>query len=89
MIVGQQILLYGHRPEVFTGQKAAVLELLLSHREQWVPAYKLAGLALQYNARVKELRDAGYVIQNRTARVGKQVHGSFRLLACPGEDLRP
>lgn len=89
MSTSQQISLHGHRPQTFIGQKGAVLNLLLSHREEWVPAYRLAALALQYGARIKELRDAGYVIENRTTRVDKQVHGSFRLMACPGEDVRP
>ena len=89
MSTGQQVALHGHRSEVFTGQKRAVLDLLLSHRGEWVPVYRLAALALQYNARIKELRDAGYVIENRTTRVGHQVHGAFRLVVCPGEELRP
>jgi hypothetical protein len=32
------------------------------------------------------LRRLGYVIENRTKRVGHQVHGEFRLVHCPGED---
>lgn len=85
MSTGQQDSLHGHRPEVFTGQKRGFLELLLKHRGEWVPAYQLAALALQYSARVKELRDAGYVIENRTTRVGKQVRDAFSSVACPGE----
>jgi len=46
---------------------------------------RLRRVSSRQNARVKELRDAGYVIENRTTRVGKQVHGAFRLVACPGE----
>jgi len=78
----------GHRPGLFKGQKAAILDLLLKNRGNWVPSYSLSAVALQYNARVKELRDAGYVIENQTARHGRQVHGSFRLVACPGEEVR-
>ncbi len=77
--------LTGHRPELFTGQKADILRALSEGRGNWVPAYKLASIALQYNARVKELRDVGYVIKNKTERVGRQVHGSFCLVSCPGE----
>jgi biotin operon repressor len=72
---------------LFNGQKAAILDLLLKNRGRWVPAYSLSAVALQYNARVKELRDAGYVIENQTTHHGRQVHGSFRLVACPGEVL--
>jgi len=77
--------LHGHQPKTFAGQKGAILDLLLSHRGRWVPVHLLAALARQYSARIKELRDAGYVIENRATRVGKQVHGAFRLVACPGE----
>ena len=77
--------LYGHRPNTLRGQKAAILEQLLNRRGTWVPAYQLAARALQYSARIKELRDAGYVI-NCAKRVGRRVHGSFCLVACPSED---
>jgi biotin operon repressor len=79
------ISLRGHQPLLFKGQKAAILDLLLKNKGRWVPAYSLSAVALQYGARVKELRDAGYQIENRTERYGRQVHGSFRLIACPGE----
>ena len=62
-----------------------ILAALLGRRGEWIPAYMLASIGLQYNARVKELRNAGYVIQNKTQRVSRQVRGSFRLVACPGE----
>src|SRR5664280_3929181 len=82
---GCAMTMHGHQPGLFTTQKAEILDLLLKNRERWVPAYSLSAVALQYGARVKELRDAGYVIENQTARHGRQVHGSFRLVACPGE----
>jgi hypothetical protein len=69
----------------FIGQKAAILQLLLDNRGQWVPAYRLARTALQYSARVREIRSAGYIIENKTERVGRQVRGAFRLVSCPGE----
>jgi hypothetical protein len=75
----------GHRPDLFTGQKREISHLLLKNRINWGPAYTLASFALQYSARVKELRDAGHVIENQTAHHGRQVHGSFRLVACRGE----
>jgi len=77
----------GHQPQLFTGQRGRILALLLAHRGNWEPAFKLSAIALQYSARIKELRDAGYVIENRVQRVGRQVHGSFRLVSCPGEDV--
>jgi hypothetical protein len=75
----------GHRPELFTGQKREISDLLLKNRGNWIPSYELADVALQYSARIREIRDAGYVIENQTSRHGRRVHGSFRLLACPGE----
>ena len=80
--------LRGHQPGLFTTQKAEILDLLLENCGNWVPAYSLSAVALQYSARVKELRDAGYVIENQTARVGRQVRGSFRLTALPGEAVQ-
>ena len=77
--------LSGHQPLLFKGQKAAILGLLLSSRGQWVPSYSLSAIALQYSARVKELRAAGYPIENQTTRHGRRVHGSFRLVALPDE----
>jgi hypothetical protein len=77
--------LSGHRPELFTGQRGSILSLLLQNRGKWIPSYRLSAIALQYGARVKELRDAGYTIENRTQRADGQVHGSFCLVACPGE----
>lgn len=75
----------GHQPMMFKGQKAAILRLLLDHRGEWVPAYRLSAVALQYCARINELRDAGYKIENKTERVGRHVRGSFRLTAVPAE----
>ena len=77
--------MHGHRPQLLKGQKAAVLALLLKHRGQWVPAYKLAAIALQYSARIRELRTAGFDIDNKPERVNGKVHGSFQLVAWPGE----
>lgn len=83
-----EVPLHGHRPEFFKGQKGAILNLLLKNRGQWVPAYRLAGIALQDNARVKDCRDLGYVIENKTERVGRQMHGSFRFVSCPNKDCQ-
>ena len=78
-----------HHPGLLTGQKAAIPGILLKNRGNWVPSYKLAGFALQYSSRLKELRNAGYVIENRTTRVAGKVHGAFRLVVCPEDDKKP
>jgi hypothetical protein len=85
--VDNLISLQGHALQLFTGQKAAILDLLLNRRGQWAPTSRVAELALQYSARVKELRDAGYTVENRTERVNGKIHGAFQLVACPGEDV--
>jgi hypothetical protein len=77
--------LHGHQPLLFKGQKFAILDLLLRNRGQWVKAYVLAGIALQYSSRIFSLRREGYQIENKTTRVGGKVHGAFRLVSCPGE----
>ena len=66
-------------------RRPAILELLRQHRGQPVPVYKLAALSLQYNARLFELRAAGFVIENDTKREGRQIHGTFTLVSEPGE----
>ncbi len=75
----------GHRPGLFEGQKDAILGLLLKNHGIRVPAYILSAIALPYRASVEKLRNAGYFIENQTSRPSRQVHGSLRLVACPGE----
>ena len=60
----------GHRPDLFTGLKREILDLLLNNRSNWVPAFTLASVALHCSAKVKELRDVGYLIENQTTRHG-------------------
>src|SRR5271165_1869281 len=81
----EDIAFRGHRPEAFTGQKGAILSALLQHRGDWIPAYTLGRIALHYNARVREPRDTDYVIGDQAARQDRQGHGSFRLVALPGD----
>jgi hypothetical protein len=44
-----------------------------------VSSFELANLALQYNARLKELRELGFPIVSRTERQDGAVRGFFRL----------
>jgi hypothetical protein len=66
-------------------QAEKIEALLRSRYGQWIPAYELADVALQYCARInqlrKKLRAAGDTeqIENRTKRVNGQVHGSYRI----------
>lgn len=54
-----------------------ILELLKSRPE--VSALELAGVSLQYSARVVELRRAGHKISNRVETVNGSKRGYFRL----------
>jgi hypothetical protein len=61
-------------------QKAEILALLQSRPNQWVPVYEIARIALQYNARLKELREEGHDIENKIMEVvNGQKHTAFRL----------
>ncbi len=66
-------------------QRAAILRLLEERKGQWVPSYELAGIALQYGARVLELRRAGYAIENKAQHINGQAHGAFRLVQSKGQ----
>src|SRR2546423_10906521 len=70
------------------GTQAEKIEALLRSRYgQWIPAYELSELALQYCARInairKKLKAAGdsEEIKNKTEWVNGQCHGSYRI--CP------
>jgi hypothetical protein len=61
-------------------QKAEILALLQSRPNQWIPVYEIARIALQYNARLKELREEGHDIENKIMEVvNGQKHTAFRL----------
>jgi hypothetical protein len=80
------MVVQGHAPHEFTGQKAEILKLLRKHRGEWVPVYRLAALSLQYNARLYEIRASGVVVESKTERIDGRVHGSFRLVSEPGDE---
>lgn len=61
-------------------QRDRIFRLLQSRAGQWVPSYELAAIALQYGARVLELRRIGHNIENKARHVNGQVHGAFRLV---------
>ena len=61
-------------------QRGKILQLLQERGGQWTPLYEILPLAAQYNARIKELRDAGHTIQNRIQRRNGMVCSWFRLV---------
>jgi hypothetical protein len=56
-----------------------ILWLLHAAWPNWTPAPELAKISLQYAARVKELREAGWLIANRVEFHGRTKHGFYRL----------
>jgi hypothetical protein len=69
----------------YATQADKIENLLRSRYGQWVPAYELSDLALQYCARInsirKKLKAAGdsEEIENKTEWVNGQCHGSYRI----------
>ena len=60
-------------------QREEMLAFFKARPNQWIPVYEVARIALQYNARIKELRNLGYHIENKLIEVvnGKR-HTAFR-----------
>jgi hypothetical protein len=79
----------------FATQSDKIENLLRSRYGEWIPAYELSDLALQYCARInsirKKLRNAGEseVIENKTERMRGQVHGSYRIRRKDPNEHRP
>lgn len=68
------------RRKSYKTQRGQILHLLESQAGEWVPSYQLAAIALQYGARVLELRRTGYNIENKAEHINGQTHGAFRLV---------
>jgi hypothetical protein len=64
-------------------QRAKILRLLLEAKGRELPAFGMARLALQYSARIHELRKLGFDIQNRSETVKGQRRSWFRLAMTP------
>jgi hypothetical protein len=65
------------------GQRARILRVLLQSRGREVPAFEPAEIALQYNARIFQLRAMGFDIQSRSETVNGQKRSWFRLAMTP------
>jgi hypothetical protein len=59
-------------------QRARLIRLLLSAPEIGLPSILELQIA-QFGARIKELRDLGFDIKNRTASINGQTHSWYRL----------
>jgi hypothetical protein len=64
-------------------QRQRILDLLVAAHGGEVPSSALAEVSLQYNTRVSELREAGFVIISRVEIHDGVKHGFFRLHQCP------
>lgn len=61
-------------------QRGRILQLLKENSGCWVPSHQLASIALQYGARIYELRKQGYKIDNKMQDVNGKTYGAFRLV---------
>ena len=65
-------------------QRARILRLLIDARGAWVPLPEIMACAAQYNARILELRRAGFNIPKpRVETINGQKHTWYRLLSSP------
>lgn len=61
-------------------QEGRILKRLLEARGAEVPDFELGRISLQYGSRIHGLRKAGFRIENRLERHGKQRRGFYRLV---------
>lgn len=61
-------------------QRSRILRLLIDARGSEVPAPELAAIALQYGARILELRRLGFRIENRREKRDGKIVSWFRLV---------
>jgi len=66
-------------------QRSRILQVLTDAHGAWIPSCEIAKQALQYNARLFELRRSGYCIENRVEEVGGVRSSWYRLVqSLPG-----
>lgn len=90
IVVAQPAALHMESPTAFshwyrnldmTEQLRRIVECLLETPNGWTPLPKILALKIaQYNARFFEARRKGFVIENRTARVGCKRYSWFRIV---------
>jgi hypothetical protein len=65
-------------------QRGQILAVLREASGAWVPLPRILELGIaQYNARIFELRRAGFAIENQTEAVRGERHSCFRLVLTP------
>lgn len=70
-------------------QSASILRALIDAHGAWVPLPEIMACAAQYNARIFELREQGYEIENRTEVIAGARHSWFRLVDSPTSSAPP
>jgi hypothetical protein len=70
-------------------QREKIFNLLKSRAGTWVPCYEIAGLALQYSARLKEIRDSGTVLHNKIQWVDGIRHSWFMMPLRSNQEFLP
>lgn len=58
-------------------QRELIKQLFKAQPKIWIPLPEIMRYAAQYNARIKELRDSGMYIQNKTKTVNGEKHSWF------------
>ncbi len=66
-------------------QKKILKSIFEARKNQWIPCYEVVQVALQYNARIKELREDGMHITNKLRVVDGIRKSWFRYT--PGKQL--
>ena len=69
--------------ETRANQCSQILGLLISARGDWVPLLTIRDCAVQYNARIFELRRQGFRIENKIREVDGVRRSWFRLKSVP------
>lgn len=70
-------------PKTRAGQRGQILKLLEAAGGQGVSLPEIAACAVQYNARIYELRRLGFRIANKTREVDGERHSWFVLESMP------
>jgi len=73
--------------DIRSTQRGKILDVLISAKGDSVPLPKIAASAVQYNARIFELRRMGYTIKNKTQDAGDVRHSWCRLERSPIQSL--
>jgi len=69
-------------------QQKRILNLLRNYAPNWCPLPEILALGIgQYNARLLELRRAGYQIENKIETHGEGRHSFYRLVLTSDEDF--